>query len=83
MLITRTKRSTSNYFHIAPKKKSFRMPLEVYLQSYNKIPSDFKSLKPHTFKKKLKKHDIDFVPAPWTVIRYTKIQRDKLSLDTQ
>ena len=63
-LITRTKRTTSNFYHIMPKKKSFRTPLEVLLQLYNRIPADYKSLTPHTFKKKLKKHDIDFVPAP-------------------
>ena len=63
-LITRTKRTTSNYYHLVPKKKSFRTPLEVLLQLYNKIPADYKSLTPYTFKKKLKKHDIDFVPAP-------------------
>ena len=63
-LITRTKRTTSNFFHLQPKKKSFRTPLEVSLQLYNKIPAEFKNVKPYTFKKKLKKHNIDFVPAP-------------------
>ena len=65
-LITRTKRTTSNYYHLTPKKKLYRTPLEVALQLYNKIPADIKHVKPKTFKKKLKKlkrDDLDFTLA--------------------
>ena len=62
-LITRTKRSTSNYYHLTPKKKSYRTTLEVLIQLYNKIPADVRTLKPLSFKKKFKKLDLPFTPA--------------------
>merc|ERR1711954_216250 len=33
-LITRTNRSTSNYYHLTPKKKTYRTTLEVLIQLY-------------------------------------------------
>ena len=61
-LVTRTKRITSRFHHLKPKKKSNRTPLEVLIQVYNKIPTDIKYLKPKSFKKKIKKIDFEFTP---------------------
>ena len=61
-LITRTSRSTSNFYHLTPKKKLYRTPLEVLMKLYNKIPAEARNLKPTSFKKKLKKIDLPFDP---------------------
>ena len=38
------------------------MPLEMLIQLYNQIPNDIKHVSPKTFKRKLKKHNIEFKP---------------------
>ena len=60
--ITRTKRITSKFHHIYPKKKIYKTPLETLIQLYNQIPNDLKHVSPKTFKRKLKKHDLEFNP---------------------
>ena len=60
--ITRTKRITSKFYHIYPKKKIYKMPLEMLIQLDNQIPNDLKHVSPKTFKRKLKKHKLDFNP---------------------
>ena len=62
-LITRSCRTTANYYHLTPKKKLYRTPLEVMLQLFNSIPADVRNLKPASFKKRLKKLDLPFTPA--------------------
>ena len=56
-LITRSKRTTAKYYHLTPKNKLYRTPLEVMLQLYNSIPADVRNLKQASFKKTLKKMD--------------------------
>ena len=60
--ITRTKRITSKFHHIYPKKKIYKTPLEMLIQLYNQIPNELKHVSPKTFKSKLKKHDLEFNP---------------------
>ena len=60
--IARTNRISAKIYHKQPKKKSFKTPLEILLQLYNKIPQELRSLKPKTFKVKVKKIDLDFIP---------------------
>ena len=60
--ITRTKRVTSKFYHIYPKKKIYKTPLEVLINLYNQISNELKHEKPKTFKRKLKKEKIDYNP---------------------
>ena len=62
-LITRTSRSTSNFYHLTPKKKLYKTPLEILMKLYNTIPADIRNLKPNSFKTKLKKIDLLFDPS--------------------
>ena len=52
-LITRTKRVTSNYYHLTPKKKLYRTPLEHLMMLYNQIPGNLKFLKHKAFARKI------------------------------
>ena len=40
----------------------YKPPLEMLIQLYNQIPNDIKHVSPKTFKRKLKKYDINFTP---------------------
>ena len=55
-------RSTSKIFHIKPKKKTLKTPLEHHIHLYNQIPLKIRYLKPKTFALKLKKEDLKYRP---------------------
>ena len=55
-------RSTSKIFHMKPKKKTLRTPLEHHIHLYNQMPSDLKYLKPKTLSYKLRKRDLEYRP---------------------
>ena len=60
--VARPKRSTSRLFHVKPKKKLYRTPLEHHIQLYNQLPEDLKYLKPKTLAYKLKKREVEYTP---------------------